>query len=99
MSRLSFAHARPAYPSPVCTSHRAGCSQLRQRGLPVSGSTPLLQSRLTKSVEAEEQKAAAKAAKKAAKAEAKAAAKAEKLEQKRRLKEESAAQSSAGEAP
>lgn len=68
-------------------------SQLRQRGMPVSGSTPQLQSRLLKSVEAEEKKAAAKAAKKAAKAEAKAARKLEK----RRAREE-AAQSS-GEAP
>jgi hypothetical protein len=86
---------RPPHPAPACS----WLSQLRQRGLPVSGSTPQLQSRLLKSVEAEEKKAAAKAAKKAAKAEAKAAAKAEKLEQKRRAKEESPAQSSAGEAP
>lgn len=70
--------------------------ELRQRGLPVSGSTPQLQSRLLRVVEEEEKKAAAKAAKKAAKAETKAAAKAEKKAAKA---EHKAQQSEEAEAP
>ena len=62
--------------------------ELRQRGLPVSGSTPQLQSRLLRVVEEEEKKAAAKAAKKTAKAEAKAAVKAEKKAAKAQAKSE-----------
>ena len=98
-SRLRLPVPRyPAYPSPPQTW------QLRQRGLPVSGSTPQLQARLLKCVEAEETKAAAKAAKKAAKAqakaEAKAAAKAAKLEQKQGVRDEAlAAQSPTDKAP